>query len=225
MALSVEFTTRAALRDAIAQRGEETTLFVAGNYEISSGSAVAVHVNATGLAAGEFLDCVVQWRRYARPHAGVDLQPGVGLRVLPSHRARLEFLARWATHDHLASGRAEPRYPAEESVIVSPIARGSRTLIHATLRDASRHGALVITPAMPPPGSLVTLDVLVEAEHVTVPARVVWSAGERSGIAINANQPHEMRAWDRLVEQARAAFERCVVRTGRNGSNGPGHAG
>lgn len=175
-------------------------LFVPEYAEGSVGSSLLVHVAAQGLVAGLFIEGVVAWRRV---QSTGTFAKGTGVRVLSTHIERLNFLLRWARGDVPSAHRGHPRFPCTERVLVSfagTARRSTQRLVHGTLEDVSERGALLVTPS-PLVGASELLIDMHDAGRTPFHARVVWTAGNRSGLVIGPT-PHEgERGWSTLVER------------------------
>jgi hypothetical protein len=218
-AIEAQFVNRAALREALIESFAEGGLFIEGEFGITSGSAVTVRVAAAGLAAGLFLDGVVQWRRMVPHGRGSGAAAGLGVRMLPNQRERYQFLHRWASGSTEGSGRAEWRYPYEKRVVVAPLARQTGRVLHAILRDVSVHGAMITAPMRLSPSSLLSLEIPLDDGPQGLAARVAWATDDRAGLRLLLERREERLAWARFFETASVAFERRLVGRRRSSSS------
>jgi hypothetical protein len=202
--VAANFRERAALSSS--QQGVgDGAFFVPEFVDVSIGSPVLIQVTAHGLLGGVFLEGVVAWRRVQA--AGV-LAKGTGVRVLTPHGDRLSFLLRWAKGDVPTVPRESPRFPCTERVLVSLVGssrRATQRLVYGTLEDVSARGALLVTPSPLVGASDILVDV--DSGRAAVQARVVWSSGNRSGLAIGALAVDGERAWSTVVERVARSLD------------------
>jgi hypothetical protein len=202
--VATTFRDRAALGRS--QQGvSEDVLFVPECSTASVGSSILVQVECSGLAAGLFLEGVVAWRRLQHVPG---LPRGCGVRVLSSHADRLTFLRRWAQGEVASAAREHWRYPCAERVLVSFVGarRATQRLVHGTIEDVSAGGALLVTMSPVVGGTEVLID-LSSISRGAVPARIVWTHGNRCGIERVPGTRADDLAWAELLLRATRAAE------------------
>ena len=209
-AIDVDFDGRAALRDALLDTFSEGGIFVEGNYDVTSGSAIIVKVGAAGLRAGVFLEGIVQWRRVG-PARTPDMVAGVGVRVLANQRDRFAFLQRWASGSDSGSGRSDWRYPFDLKVYLSTRGKATGRILHATVRDVSEHGVQLSMPTKITVGTPMSLEFMHGQDSHGFTGHIAWSDDSQAGMVFEFDKPDDHPAWNRVVDDAIQAFMRRVI--------------
>ncbi len=127
---------------------------------------------------------------------------------MSSHLERLVFLRRWADGEVPSAGRGQWRYPCAEKVLVSfaSARKSTQRFVHGTLEDVSERGALLVTLSPLAGATDIVLDLSSIGRGV-VPARVVWSQGNRTGIERVTGSRDEDQSWGELLHRAARAAQ------------------
>lgn len=204
--IEARFENREQLAEALILDLEQGGLFVAGEHDLAAGEHLQVLVQLEGIEPGLLMAGTVLWRRIGR---GGRQPAGVGVSFAESEVARFSWLRAIAVSRSEARGRLASRFP-----VTIPVAYvlSRETSVHTgTLVDISEGGALLHAIPAPPADQVVVIRLRDGRSGPPVPSRVVWTAGEASGLGILADRAEVRRFWDRIVGAARADIEARLV--------------
>lgn len=208
------FESRGQLAEALIQDVDNGGLFIAGERDLAAGERVQVLVRIEGIEPGLLMSATVLWRRVGR---GGRAPAGVGVTFADNEGVRFEWLRSIAISGNDAQGRTGSRFPV--SIPVAYVLQRETSVHSGTLVDISDGGALLHAVPAPPADQVVVIRLRDGRSGPPVPSRVVWTAGESSGLGILTDRAEVRRFWDRIVGTARADVEARLV----PGSRGSQH--
>jgi len=209
--IEAPFESRETLAEALIQDIDDGGLFVAGDHDLAAGERVQIVVRIEGIEPGLLMSATVLWRRVGRAGRAPG---GVGVSFAPNESQRFAWLRTIAMSGAEARGRGASRFPV--SIPVAFVLSRETSVHSGTLVDISEGGALLHTAPAPPPDQVVVIRLRDGRSGPPVPSRVVWTAGESSGLGILADRAEVRRFWDRIVGAARAEIEARLVPAGRS---------
>ena len=199
--------SRAALRDAFRDAGEEGAMMVPGLYDLALGTAVDLRIGLEGQHCGVFLEAVVQSRRQSSP----GVRAGLGVRFQRSSIEGARFVSQWSLGQREPTGRHEWRYPVDLPIILVTSPRGSTRIYPCTLVDVSMRGARASINHRIEPESELRCEWRSEFGNGAVTARAVWGGNGRLGLQHVFHRPEERVAWEQLLAKVRSTLRERIV--------------
>jgi len=198
IALEAHYESRHDLCEHTRDAEPASGLLVEGDDALEFGTPVLVRVTTRGLSG----DVTFEGTVCSEPRAGGASLTRVA--VAPMHRARFEFLCRWARGMAPAIGAREDRLatpPTPCTVTqMNPVALRES----ASLMEVSAGGARIACRQRLAPGSTLIIDVRTKdgvEQHLA--AMVVWSHTGVTGLSVLRDTDAANSAWERVVAEQR----------------------
>lgn len=195
--------------------GEAHMLFCPSEETISVGEVLRVRVAFSG-GPQFLLGGVVVWRRTATPGA-TRLRPGVGLRLNPSERSKVQYIKGYA-RGGLLDKRGAQRLPLRLRITYR--ASGARRVNFS--RDLTTTGVLLGTSELMSLGTTLDLSIASPLDHLptlSLRGEVVRHVEDDRGRAVGIS----FRFADAEEEQRTAQVVRDIERAFHNGLLGDEH--
>lgn len=196
MAIDVYFESRERLRDHIRDAEPASGLTINGENALRLGTPVLVRVSARGLPGDVTFEGTV---------CSESSSPA-RVTATPAHRARFEFLCRWAHGTAETVTAREDRLAIPSRLCEVRSALAEPVTDSALMLEVSESGARIAVRRALPASTHVVLAMRSREVITELNATVAWSRNGMAGLSLDRDKPAERDVWLRWVGEQRNAL-------------------